>query len=89
MWSGWPRKDTEAMAVWSKIILSTSTLKSHALEGGGFGPVNEDCYGIGYGMETDKAGFILSTYRSDGGDMAEALSQSLQDLVETMRQEDA
>ena len=66
-----------------------SELLDEGGELGGFGPVNEDCYGIGYGMETDKAGFILSTYRSDGGDMAEALSQSLQDLVETMRQEDA
>jgi hypothetical protein len=34
----------------SKIILSTSTLASPALDAGGFGPVNRDCYGIGYGI---------------------------------------
>ena len=81
--------ETEAMAVWDKIVLSTSTLKSHALEGGGFGPVNDDCYGIGYGMEDDKSGFVLSTYRPDGAEMAEAMAQSLRDLVGVMRSESA
>ncbi len=34
----------------SNIILSTSTLSSPALDGGGFGPVGPDCIGIGYGI---------------------------------------
>lgn len=33
----------------SNIILSTSTLSSPALDGGGFGPAGPECYGIMYG----------------------------------------
>lgn len=40
----------------SKIILSTSTLSSPALDGGGFGPVNDECYGIGYGIIVSRGG---------------------------------
>ena len=32
----------------SEIILSTSTLSSPTINGGGFGPVGDRCYGIGY-----------------------------------------
>jgi hypothetical protein len=32
----------------SEIILSTSTLTSPVINGGGFGPVGPRCYGIGY-----------------------------------------
>ena len=42
-----------AMAKLNKIILSTSTLSSDALENGGFGPVNDECYAIGYGINAD------------------------------------
>ena len=53
-------------AAWQKInhvILSTSTLASAAIEGGGFGPVVPDGYGIGYGVRDQQMGFNVSTYR--------------------------
>ena len=46
--------DTSALQSYktlSEIILSTSTLSSPALDGGGFGPVGPRCYGIGYGVQ--------------------------------------
>ena len=39
----------KAFETLSTIILSTSTLQSDALDGGGFGPVGPDCYAIPYG----------------------------------------
>ena len=78
---------TEAMDVWGKIILSTSTLSSHALEGGGFGPVNDECYGVGYGMEEGRSAFVMSTYRSDGAEMGAALAEGLQDLAMVLKPE--
>ena len=73
--------ETEAHAVWEKIIISTSTLASPALEGGGFGPVNEDCYALGYGLQSGGAGFICSTYRDDAKQMALYLRESLLEMV--------
>ncbi|KAE8993418.1 hypothetical protein PF007_g16356 [Phytophthora fragariae] len=64
----------------SKIILSTSTLSSPALEGGSFGPVNEDCYGIGYGIEQESSAFQLSSYRDDLPQLKELLVESIVDL---------
>ena len=58
--------NNESKAVMDKIIISTSTLSSPALAGGGFGPVNDECYGVGYGIEEEGARFAVSTYRSDG-----------------------
>jgi hypothetical protein len=40
----------QTYATLSEIILSTSTLSSPVLNGGGFGPVNKKCFGIGYGV---------------------------------------
>lgn len=37
----------EAYTRLSEIILSTSTLTSPNIQGGGFGPVGPKCYGIG------------------------------------------
>ncbi|EQC30009.1 hypothetical protein SDRG_12289 [Saprolegnia diclina VS20] len=64
----------------SHIILSTSTLSSPNLDGGSFGPVNEDCYGIGYGIESIGSMFQLASYRNDLGDMRDLLSKSVQDI---------
>lgn len=43
-------------------ILSTSTLTSPFLDGGGFGPVVEDGFGIGYGTTDDGIAFVATTY---------------------------
>ncbi|KAF1794183.1 Acyltransferase ChoActase/COT/CPT [Phytophthora cactorum] len=69
-----------AHQIMSKIILSTSTLTSPALEGGSFGPVNEDCYGIGYGIEKEGSAFQLSSYRKDLPQLKELLVENLVDL---------
>ncbi|KAG1691644.1 hypothetical protein DVH05_026807 [Phytophthora capsici] len=69
-----------AHQIMSKIILSTSTLSSPALEGGSFGPVNEDCYGIGYGIENEGSAFQLSSYRKDLPQLKELLVESLIDI---------
>jgi carnitine O-palmitoyltransferase 2 len=64
----------------NKIILSTSTLSSPALEGGSFGPVNDECYGIGYGIEKEGSAFQLSSYRDDVSQLKELLVESIVDL---------
>lgn len=45
-------------------ILSTSTLVSPFLDGGGFGPVVADGYGVGYGTTDDGIAFVVTTYNS-------------------------
>uniref|UniRef100_A0AAV1TL97 Choline/carnitine acyltransferase domain-containing protein n=1 Tax=Peronospora matthiolae TaxID=2874970 RepID=A0AAV1TL97_9STRA len=64
----------------NKIILSTSTLSSPALEGGSFGPVNDECYGIGYGIEKEGSAFQLSGFRDDVSQLKELLVESIVDL---------
>ncbi|GAB9469004.1 Carnitine o-palmitoyltransferase 2 [Globisporangium polare] len=66
--------------VMSKIVLSTSTLSSPALEGGSFGPVNDDCYGIGYGIESHGSLFQLSSYRDDLPQLSELLVESIVEI---------
>ena len=73
----------DSAEVMNKIILSTSTLSSPALEGGSFGPVNEDCYAVGYGME-EMSLFQLAAYRKDLPQFAELLTKSLQDTVDIL-----
>jgi hypothetical protein len=53
----------EGYRVFKDIRLSTSTLESPALEGGGFGPVSRTSYGVGYGIEERGAHFHVMTYR--------------------------
>lgn len=52
----------KAYTVINHNILSTSTLTSPAIEGGGFGPVVADGYGLGYGVENDLMGFNVTSY---------------------------
>ena len=46
--------NTEAHAIFEKIVISTSTLASPNLVGGGFGPVNDICYAFGYGLTDEQ-----------------------------------
>ncbi|KAF0702994.1 Aste57867_7714 [Aphanomyces stellatus] len=73
-------------AVMSKIILSTSTLSSPNLDGGSFGPVNEDCYGIGYGIESQGSLFQLASYRKDLPDLKAVLVASLEDIEKILKE---
>ena len=72
--------ESEAYATLSKIILSTSTLSSPALESGGFGPVNADCYGIGYRINDEGAGAQVMTYDRDSRGFAEHLAGAMADM---------
>lgn len=58
-------------------VLSTSTLVSPFLDGGGFGPVVEDGYGIGYGTTDERIAFSITTYRKDMDKFVRELEQSL------------
>lgn len=75
----------DTYARYSKIILSTSTLSSPALDGGGFGPVNDDCYGIGYGITDRGSRFVVSTYKNDGAQMTQALAHSLEEMNRVLK----
>lgn len=70
--------------VMGRIILSTSTLSSPALEGGSFGPVNDDCYGIGYGIEKEGSAFQLASYRPDLPQLKELLVSSLVEMEQLL-----
>lgn len=70
--------------IMSRIILSTSTLSSPALEGGSFGPVNDDCYGIGYGIEKEGSAFQLASYRKDLPQLKELLVSSLIEIEQLL-----
>lgn len=58
-------------------VLSTSTLVSEFLDGGGFGPVVEDGFGIGYGTTDDRIAFSMTTYRKDMNKFVRELDESL------------
>ena len=65
-------------------ILSTSTLVSPFLDGGGFGPVVADGYGIGYGTTDEGIAFSCTTYRKDMPQFLEALQDSLHEIKKTL-----
>ena len=78
-----------AYARFKDIRLSTSTLASPALAGGGFGPVSETSYGVGYGIEERGAHFHIMNYTgegtgTDGGVFVAAVEQALRDFRETI-----
>lgn len=54
--------------IFRDIRLSTSTLASPALEGGGFGPVSPSAYSVGYGIEERGAHFHVMVHRGGGVD---------------------
>ncbi|DAZ93653.1 TPA: hypothetical protein N0F65_012861 [Lagenidium giganteum] len=70
--------------IMGRIILSTSTLSSPCLEGGSFGPVNDDCYGIGYGIEKEGSKFQLSSYRKDLPQLRELLIESMLEMEQLL-----
>ena len=75
----------EGYQIYSKIILSTSTLSSPALLAGGFGPVNLDCFGIGYEINKEGARYSVSTYKENGGDFLNAIEESLIDIKNVLQ----
>ncbi|KAF8768318.1 Carnitine O-palmitoyltransferase 2 like protein [Argiope bruennichi] len=67
-------------------ILSTSTLFGPAFSGGGFAPVVQDGFGIGYGFLDNSTGCLVSTYspHRDGAAFVEALRSSFDDIYNVL-----
>ena len=55
-------------------------MRSPALESGGFGPVNADCYGIGYRITDEGAGAQVMTSDRDSRGFAEHLAGAMADM---------
>lgn len=68
-------------------ILSTSTLSSPALEAGGFGPVVQNGYGIGYNIQDDRLGAIVTNYKEhrNGSDFIECLRDAFSTIEKILR----
>lgn len=66
----------------NKNILSTSTLTSDLVYLGGFGPVVQNGYGVGYSIWNERLGAIVSSYKdhSDGAGFIKCLETALHDL---------
>lgn len=63
-------------------IISTSTLSSPGLLAGGFGPVVQDGYGIGYNIQDNMLGSIVTSYKGqrNGAEFIDCLKQSYQQI---------
>ncbi len=59
-----------AYAHFTDIRLSTSTMASSALDGGGFGPVNDHSYAVSYGVEERGCHFHIMCRSREGGGKA-------------------
>ena len=65
----------------SKIILSTSTLGNiPQLSAGGFNPVGEDCYAIGYGVEKESVGWMISSHFKGSQELCDAIKVSAENF---------
>lgn len=68
----------------SKIIISTSTLSSHALANGGFGPFHPDCFAVGYAIRPDVSGAQVMTYNGQADDFANCIGEAMKEMRMTM-----
>jgi len=73
---------SKAYATLSNVVLSTSTLNSPALDGGGFGPVGPDCFGIGYGTRDGDgtARFNVTSFGLENKRFIACLEESLLEM---------
>lgn len=62
------------------IRLSTSTLASPALQSGGFGPVSQTSYGVGYGIQEDGSQFSVMSYGLGCDRFCETIEGALTDM---------
>jgi carnitine O-palmitoyltransferase 2 len=72
-----------ALALLNHNVLSTSTLVSPHLNGGGFGPVVSDGWGIGYGTTDDGIAFVITTY--NGREQLDRFVGALEDALVQVR----
>ncbi|EDV39860.2 LOW QUALITY PROTEIN: uncharacterized protein Dana_GF24256 [Drosophila ananassae] len=80
--------ETEAYRRINNNIISTSTLGSDALLAGSFGPVVRDGFGIGYSIQNDFAGAIVTTYKNqaDGKVFIDSLSSAFDKICSVIQQ---
>lgn len=66
----------------NKNIISTSTLNSPAIQGGCFGPVVPDGYGIAYMIMDDELGTVVTNYHQhrNGADFVNCIKHSFKQL---------
>ncbi|XP_075219191.1 carnitine palmitoyltransferase 2 isoform X2 [Lycorma delicatula] len=71
----------------NKNILSTSTLTSDLVYLGGFGPVVQNGFGVGYSIWNERLGSLISNYKeySDGSGFIKCLETSLADLYTILK----
>jgi Choline/Carnitine o-acyltransferase len=64
------------------VVSSARPSRSPAIEGGGFGPVTEDGYGIGYGVIDDGMRFAVSSYKgvNESHRFVEEIREALRDI---------
>ncbi|VDO79143.1 unnamed protein product [Haemonchus placei] len=67
-------------------VLSTSTLSTNTIVFGGFGPVVEDGFGIGYNVSSSRLGAVISSQKRnrDAKEFSQALVKSLDILRNIM-----
>ncbi|XP_027219853.1 carnitine O-palmitoyltransferase 2, mitochondrial isoform X1 [Penaeus vannamei] len=67
-------------------ILSTSTLPSTAISFGGFAPVVRDGFGVGYQIQDDRLGIVLSSYppHRDGAGFIECAQKAYEIIYNTL-----
>ncbi|XP_017127905.1 carnitine O-palmitoyltransferase 2, mitochondrial [Drosophila elegans] len=80
--------DTEAYRRINNNIISTSTLGSDALLAGSFGPVVRNGFGIGYSIQNDFAGAIVTTYKNqaDGKVFIDSLESAFDKICAVIQQ---
>ena len=67
-------------------ILSTSTVASKHIAAGGFGPVVNDGFGIGYLIDDEQCGLLVTSYmKNELPKFMEAAEQSYRELSEVLR----
>lgn len=72
----------DAYSLINKNIISTSTLNSPAIKGGGFGPVVSNGYGIAYMIMDDELGTVVTNIHGqrDGAHFVDCIQRSFKKL---------
>nr|XP_016933211.1 carnitine O-palmitoyltransferase 2, mitochondrial [Drosophila suzukii] len=80
--------ETEAYKRINNNIISTSTLGSDALLAGSFGPVVRNGFGIGYSIQNEFAGAIVTTYKNqaDGKVFIDSLESAFDKICAVIQQ---
>eukprot|EP00924_Labyrinthula_sp_SR-Ha-C_P006992 maker-scaffold_8-snap-gene-6.12-mRNA-1 protein AED:0.02 eAED:0.02 QI:253/1/1/1/1/1/3/57/659 len=78
--------ESEEMNTMNHWILSTSTLSSEALFTGGFGPVNDDCYGIAYGLDKNAFRCSATSYKKGSQGLIDSIEHAAKEMKDVLKQ---